>query len=272
MASGAVDAAERITATVGGNPSDAAERSLDDLVKVVVEAAGAANRSAGAAADSTENLLRAAGDLGSLQARARRNALLMLGTVLAVSLLTLGCMVWMAMSLARSMSDLEQLGALYAKRVSDLKSEVRELRELPPLLREVADKVAQSGPPPSAPPVNLAPMTAQIRESIEQSSRQQDGRSKQLSEQVQRLQSAVETQARQLAQLRELAERGRGEARTLDEINRSLALLAAEKARPTEARPPASTPRSIVTPGESRTAATKDRDFVRYPVVPPDSK
>ena len=45
-ATDAADASERITATVPPEASDRAEQSLDDLVKVVVEAAGAANRSA----------------------------------------------------------------------------------------------------------------------------------------------------------------------------------------------------------------------------------
>ena len=271
-ATDAADASERITATVPPEASDRAEQSLDDLVKVVVEAAGAANRSAGAAADSTENLLRAAGDLGSLQARARRNGMLMLGVVLTLSLITLGCMAWLAISLARSMADLEQLGAIYSKRISDLKGEVRELRELPPLMRDLAGKVEESSRTPPSPAVNLTPLSGQIRESIDNLSRQQEARIRQLSEQVQRLQTVVEAQSRQLTQLRDVAGKSRGEARTLEEINRSLTALAMERNRAPDARPAAPAPRSTASAGESRTASAKDREFVRYPAAVPETK
>ncbi|MCX7144364.1 MAG: hypothetical protein NT123_25700, partial [Proteobacteria bacterium] len=69
-------AAASSTATPPGTPPDA---GLDELVAVVLDSAGVANRSASIAASSTESLLTAVGDLNKVISRARIMSAIVLG-------------------------------------------------------------------------------------------------------------------------------------------------------------------------------------------------
>ena len=260
-------AAASSTATPPGTPPDA---GLDELVAVVLDSAGVANRSASIAASSTESLLTAVGDLNKVISRARVMSAIVLGAAALSIVSAAGALFAVSVQLSSRLAQTNATLLAVGKRAVEMNTGFEYLKTI---LSGMADK--QGNDPFPKLEAKLDATLAEMRKPAappppaEKPAKQDDARQqvlltqvKALEAQTKALENQMQAQTRSIARMSELLAASKVEWSKASGIARNVETLLVnfnEKPRPAAVTqsPPASRERE-------KPAEPKSRDYIQY--------
>ena len=259
-------AAASSTATPPGTPPDA---GLDELVAVVLDSAGVANRSASIAASSTESLLTAVGDLNKVISRARIMSAIVLGAAALSIVAAAGALFAVSVQLSSRLAQTNATLLAVGKRAVEMNTGFEYLKTT---ISVMADK--QGSDPLQKIETKLDATLAEMRKPVappptEKPAKQDDARQqvlltqvKALEAQAKALENQMQAQTRSIARMSELLAASKVELSKASGIARNVETLLVnfnEKQRPAAVTQSPTPPRE-----REKQAEQKSRDYIQY--------
>ncbi len=214
----ALEAAIPLTTTGSGTDTHESEgqTSLQQIVEAVLDSAGVANRSATLAANSTETLLNAVGDLGAINARARFNFIVVLFTTALLLAASAGAFFTVSVQLNSRLTQANNTQSILAAGANDLKEDLANLKRLDKLIDEIENLKTSENIEKLETKVDLA--ISEFRKQKagdpplpDKSNKEEQLRNKAVADQVRNLETQLQSQSRLLTKLREELQASRSE-------------------------------------------------------------
>lgn len=265
-------AATSSTATPSGSPPDA---GLDELVAVVLDSAGVANRSASIAASSTESLLTAVGDLNKVISRARVMSAIVLGAATLSIVAAAGALFAVSVQLSSRLTQTNATLLAVGKRAVEMNTGFEYLKTT---ISGMADK--QANDPLLKIETKLDATLAEMRKPVappppEKPAKQDDARQqvlltqvKALEAQAKALENQMQAQTRSIARMSELLAASKVELSKTSGIARNVETLLVnlnEKQRPAVVTQSPPAPREREKPVEQKSRDyIQSKDYIQY--------
>ena len=258
----------------------AGQTSFEKVMEAALDSAGVANRSAGLAAASTENLLNAVGNLEAVTARARMTSMIVLFTSTLILVASAGVFFTVSAQLNRRLTEANSTLTVMTKRAVDLKADLDKLKQLDTLIAELEAQKSNENFEKMGSKIDIA--LSELKKQLasppispEKSSKSEEIRHKALMDQIRNVEMQSQSQGRIIAKLAEQFQASRGEASkilgSMRAVDEQLARLhEKQQLAPVPARAPLA---SVAAPSREREKQleSKNKDYIQYPVPNADN-
>lgn len=254
-----------------GNSQVAGHTSFEKIVEAVLNSAGVANQSAVLAATSTENLLNAVGDIGSITARARVTSMIVLFTSALLLAAAAGAFVTVSFQLNSRLTQANNTLAVVAKGASKLNEDLEKWKRLDKLIEEIGgNKTSESIEKLGNRMEAISDLMKQVAAPLqpEKSLKQEEVRNKALTNQIKSLDAQNQYQARVIIKLTEQVQASRAEISKILGAVRSVDSQVANLYEKQRSTPPAQQPPVSIIPPQVREREKqpdpKNVDYIQY--------
>lgn len=254
-------------------PETTGHTTLDQIVETVLNSAGVANQSASLAAISTENLLNAVEDLGTITTRARATSMIVLFAAALLLAAAAGAFFTVSVQLNSRLTQANSTLAIIAKGAGNLNEDLEKWKRLDKLIeameeQKTTENIDKLGAKLENAISDLKKQASIVPAQPEKSNKQDEARNKTLTDLIRNLETQTQSQARMISKLTEQVQVSRAEISRILGAVRSVDIQIANLHEKQRSAPPALQPppvSNVIAQPPVASIATQVRDREKLP-------